>query len=225
MWPSVEDRAAQIAAYADAAVRCETRWILYIDLDEFMVISDGGLIGDLLHGFEPDVSAIAINWRIFGSAGLTEQDDRPVTERFTRASRRDHPTNRHIKTIAVAADLYAINAHRALLMRGRYVDGAGQDIDPGHGFAEVRHDRVQINHYVLKSRREFEEKRLRGCALFPPDDPRRLTYRSGTYFEQHDLTEEMDISLLRNLSALNAEMIRIEARLATGPANAAEASP
>ena len=212
-WPSVENRAAQISAYADAAVRCTTRWILYVDLDEFVTIVDGRSIDDLLRAFAPDVSAIAINWRIFGSAGLLKQDERPVTQRFTRASRREHQVNRHVKTIGVAADIYAMNAHRALLLRGRYVNGVGEDIDPGYGFTDVRHDRVQINHYVLKSRQEFEEKRLRGCALFPPDDPRRLTYRGGKYFEQHDLNDELDISALRSLPALKAEMSRIEALL------------
>lgn len=209
IWPSVENRAAQLSAYADATVRCTTRWIMFVDLDEFVRIADGSSINELLREFDTGISAIGMNWRIFGSAGLLRRDDRLVTERFTRASRRDQDVNRHIKTIAVAADIYGLNAHRVRLMRGRYVDASGNDIDPGYGFAGVHHDRVQVNHYVLKSREEFEEKRRRGCALFAPDDPRRLTYRSGHYFERHDLNEEEDISLIPGLPALRAEIARI----------------
>ena len=210
IWPSVAGRSAQRSAYGDAAARCTTRWIMFLDLDEFFAPTDGGSIDAFLGRFAPDVSAIAMNWRVFGSAGLIERDDRPVIERFTQAAPLNHHVNRHCKTLAVAAHLYGVDPHRVQLMRGRYVNAVGEDIDPGRGFTPPRHDNVQINHYVLKSRAEFEDKRRRGCVLRYPEDPARFSHRDGPYFALHDLNDQEDSTLIATLPALRAEMARIE---------------
>lgn len=213
LWPGVEGRSSQISAYQDAVVRCGTRWIAFLDLDEFLNLKVDATIDGLLARFPPDVAAIALNWRVFGSAGHVVHGPGLVTERFTRASPRNHPFNRQTKTIAVADRVYKVLAHRVRIMSGRYVDASGADLDPGRGFAPVRQDHVQVNHYVLKSREEFESKRRRGCVLRPVGDPMKLAHIPDGYFEEHDRNEEVDESILRHIAPLREEISRIDAIL------------
>lgn len=215
-WPNVEGRSPQISAYVDAAARCETRWIGFLDIDEFLFLMRDESVSAFLGRFGQDVSAIGMNWRIFGSSGLVAADDRPVVERFTRAAESGFHINRHLKTLAVAADTYRVSPHRVWLMRGLYVDSLGQPIDPGRGFAPPRHDLVQINHYVLKSRSEFAEKKQRGCAMRLPDDPMKFSHRDGEYFKDHDINDVEERSMQAHLPALRLEMRRISRRIEAG---------
>ena len=210
-WPDMPGRIPQISAYGQAAIRSRTRWIMFIDLDEYVNLRIDRDIGSLLARFDPDVAAVGMNWRIFGSAGQTGIDVSPVMARFTRAAPREHPLNRHIKTVAVAAEIYRIRAHRVRLMHGRYADASGAPLDPGRGFAPVHHDLVQINHYAVKSFEEFRRKRARGSALRHNEDPTKFTHRDGAYFADHDRNEEEDTTILRMFAAAQAEMERIDA--------------
>lgn len=210
-WPDRADRSAQTSAYTDAVIRCASRWILFLDIDEFLALREDASVGGLLARFPADVGAIGLNWRIFGSAGREDGGPEPVIARFDRAAPRDHRLNRQIKSLSVAEDIYLVRPHRVRLMRGRYVDAAGEPLDPGRGFAPVRHGLAQINHYAVKSRTEFIDKRLRGCVLRRPDDPMKLTHRDGSYFADHDRNEEIDREIQRHLPALAHEMARISA--------------
>lgn len=212
-WPDRPDRSAQTSAYLDAVLRCATRWILFLDIDEFLDLkADAGIVAFLAR-FPVDVAAIGLNWRIFGSAGQRASASDPVVARFDRAAPRDHPLNRQIKTLAVAEAIYLVRPHRVRLMHGRYVDAMGEPLDPGRGFAPVRHRLAQINHYAVKSRAEFDDKRRRGCVLRRPGDPMKLTHRDGSYFADHDRNEDIDRSIRRRLPALLDEMRSIDARL------------
>jgi len=55
--------------------------VAFIDEDEF-IICENGNIKKTLEGYV-EFSAIAINWRIFGSSGLIEQSPIPQMEKFT----------------------------------------------------------------------------------------------------------------------------------------------
>ena len=212
-WTDRPGRSAQRSSYEDAVVRSTTRWMFFLDLDEFLNLHVDGTIEEFIQRFPPGVSAIGINWRIFGSSGLVDAGPEPVIQRFTRASQHRHPLNRHIKTLAVAADVYKVLPHRVRLMKGDYVDASGSALDPGRGFAPVHHEVAQINHYAVKSRCEFEEKRRRGCVLRTPADPEKQTHRDGSYFEDHDRNEEADLSILRHSDALAEEMERLSGLL------------
>lgn len=207
-WPGVEGRSSQLAAYQDAVVRCETRWIAFLDLDEFLNLKNNATVGDFLAGLPADTGAVGINWRVFGSSGHLDKQPGLVMERFPHAAPLDHPTSRQTKTIAVAADIYKVTAHRVRLMRHgrRYVDAAGAPLDPGRGFAPGNHALIQVNHYVLKSRAEFESKRARGSALRAVGDPTKFTHRDGGYFDDHDRNEEVDDTILSRVGRLHKEI-------------------
>ena len=159
-------RKRQIAAYDDcmAIHRRESRWIAFIDLDEFIVPVADKTVVDFLRKME-DASAVEINWLVYGSNFLKEKTSEPVMHRFTRHSERDHWTNRHVKSIVDPRRVVAMTGcHEAARLTGRTVDSHGEEVTENFRIRRPIHDVIKINHYAVRSRQEFEEKQLRGRA-------------------------------------------------------------
>jgi glycosyltransferase involved in cell wall biosynthesis len=212
-WPSVSGVAPQRAAYADALGRAGSEWIAFLDADEFLNLQQDNSVGGFLARFPPGVSAVAMNWRIFGSSGHQTAEPGLVTDRFLRASRRSVHLNRHLKTIARVSDVTEMHVHRCFLRQGRYVNDMGIDVEIERlGFTgTVSHQLVQINHYVVKSREEFRLKKARGNANRAIDAVDKFTRVDESFFEKHDINDELDESIRRFRPALLQEMARLRA--------------
>jgi hypothetical protein len=207
-WPSARGVAPQRAAYADVLPRVKSEWVCFIDADEFVNLKVDDSIQAFLSRFPENASAIAMNWRLFGSSGLLTFDTDPVTRRFTRCSQRLARVNRHCKTIARVRDIEEMHIHRCFLKRGLYVDETGQKVEVERfGLTpSTRTELVQVNHYVVKSREEYELKRLRGNAnraLGEVDKFRRLDQK---FFLAHDVNDESDLSIQRFDSQLQEHL-------------------
>jgi glycosyltransferase involved in cell wall biosynthesis len=207
-WPSVAGIPPQRAAYADVLTRVKSEWVCFIDADEFINLKLDETIQTFLRRFPASVSAIAMNWRVFGSSGLSTFEPGLVTRRFTRGSRRDAPVNRHCKTIARAKDIEEMHIHRCFLQRGSYADEAGQSVEiQKMGLtASPRTDIVQINHYVVKSLEEFALKQQRGNANRATSDADKYQRLNHNFFVAHDLNDESDLSIQRFDARLTDEL-------------------
>jgi glycosyl transferase family 92 len=207
-WPSVVGIAPQRAAYADVLPRLKSEWVCFIDADEFVNLKQDNSIQAFLRRFPANVSAIAMNWRVFGSSGLTTFGADLVTHRFTRGSQRRAQVNRHCKTIVRARDIEEMHIHRCFLRRGCYVDETGQMVEVERmGLTpSPRTDVVQINHYVVKSEQEFALKRLRGNANRANNHTDKYQRLDRTFFVAHDLNDESDLSIQRFDSRLTKEL-------------------
>lgn len=84
-WPK---RHAQMEAYEDCIRKYanETKWLGFIDLDEFVVPLESTTVYDFLRKYDKRAGSILIYWRVFGSSGLVHRDiNRLFTEQFTQA--------------------------------------------------------------------------------------------------------------------------------------------
>lgn len=175
----------QLAAYDHCLAhhRYDTRWLAFIDIDEFIVPLSFPSIPVYLRGLEA-YPAVEINWLIFGSNGLEEKDSRPVMERFTRHSLPDHPLNHHVKSIVNPRRIYnMIGCHEAARIDGHAVDADGRRVHTAWRDRPPTQQTIRINHYAVKSRREFTEKQARGRAS---GKQRPLEF---SYFRQYDLND------------------------------------
>lgn len=175
----------QLAAYDDclARHRYDARWIAFIDLDEFIVPLKDDSIPAFLKRFE-EFPAVEINWLIFGSSGHVEKSDEPVMKRFTRHSLPEHPLNRHVKSIVDPRRVFnMIGCHEAARISGRAADSHGNEIRSNFRDRVPQQDVIRINHYAVRSRQEFMEKKLRGRASG------RKTTVEDEYFRQYDLND------------------------------------
>lgn len=178
-------RKKQLAAYDDCLTRhrFDTRWLAFIDIDEFIVPLKDKSVPEFLERFE-GFPAVEINWLIYGSNGLTDKSDRPVMERFTRHSVGNHILNRHVKSIVNPRRVYnMIGCHEAARIDGKAADSHGMPIRKSFRDRTPQQDIIKINHYAVKSREEFVEKQNRGRA----SGKQRPV--SDQYFRDYDLND------------------------------------
>ena len=165
-----------MAAAWDHEICARADWLLHLDVDEFVALDGPAGLPDLIAAM-PGAEAIALPWRLFGSAGRLEAGAGSMPERFDRAAppglaypalasfiktlfRRDGPftgfgIHRPRQSAAPVFfddtgrrdDALATDPKRILLWRGG---------TPPEG------RRVQLNHYAVRSIHEFLLKHGRG---------------------------------------------------------------
>lgn len=176
----------QIKAY-DLCIdnhRFDTRWLAFIDIDEFIYPVKDKTVVEFLKRFE-NFPAVEINWLVYGSNGHLRKSDRPVMERFTRHSRGSHYLNHHVKSIVNPRRVYnMIGCHEAARISGKAADSHGNPVSVSFRDREPQQDVIRINHYAVKSREEFMEKQRRGRASG------RQRPVPDSYFVEYDQNEE-----------------------------------
>jgi glycosyltransferase involved in cell wall biosynthesis len=189
-WPDKPGARPQITAYADAISKPETDWIAFFDTDEFLVLHKHPTVNAYLASIPADVSAIAVNWLIFGSNGRVEAGDGLVMNRFTKCAIPNYPKNAFCKSIVRPQNVNVMLAHTASLKAGRYSDASGNPVDIVNGAKTDHIDfaTVQLNHYLLKSQEEFLLKKSRGNSARAPEEKDKWTGITDQehYWAAHD---------------------------------------
>lgn len=140
-------------------------WMAFVDADEFIEPVPGtpGL-SDWLAALPADVGAVALNWKVHGSAGRKAPGEGLVLERFPTRARDERGINAIFKSICrCSAFDKPINAHFFKLNPGyRYVDSSGQNL----ARAEKTGLSVKpvfksffVRHYITKSEEEFRNRK------------------------------------------------------------------
>jgi glycosyltransferase involved in cell wall biosynthesis len=184
-WPG---HRRQLAAYDDCLehYRLASRWIAFIDLDEFIVPVKDASIPAFLKRFEA-FAAVEINWLVYGSGGHKTKSPGTMMERFRFHSLPGHRLNRHVKSIVNPREVFTmIGCHEAAKISGSIADSHGQPVTKNFREREPQQDVIRINHYAVRSYEEFLEKQARGRA-----SGTQKTVRSE-YFEQYDLNDIED---------------------------------
>ncbi len=181
-WPG---HRKQLAAYDDCLEhhRFTSRWIAFIDLDEFIVPIKDPSIPQFLKRFE-SCAAVEINWLIYGSNGRKTKTPGTVMERFTAHSHPDNYLNRHVKSIVNPRRVFnMIGCHQAATISGTTMDSHRNPVKRHFREREPQQDIIRINHYAVRSYEEFIEKQARGRASGTK------THLTQDYFTQYDLND------------------------------------
>lgn len=219
-FPSPPGGRPQLPAYTELMHRFgqEVDWMAFIDADEFVWPTNGECTAiPSLSGLaaRPEVGAIVLNWAIYGSSWHTNHAAGLVTERFQRCALRTMSINQHYKTLLRTAAWSGAftNPHRPGLAAGwvaLHANGAPVVPNPKHGVGLSKGavwDILRLNHYAVKSRQEFEErKRPKGRASTPGE-------RGETYFINHDRNDAPAPVPGWLRSRLASEVSRVEAEL------------
>ncbi|SFV33490.1 glycosyltransferase family 2 protein [Hyphomicrobium facile] len=198
-WPDVPSQFAQIAAYEDALRRCATDWIAFFDTDEFLVLKKHASIQSYLKCAPVDAGAVCINWVIFGSSGEARYRPELVARRFRRCSL-TADINRHVKCIVRRAGAKRMSHPHSPKLRKRYtyVDSDLKPItlDQRAFNANYTYETAQLNHYVLRSREEYQWKLERGTP-----EPREGGFKNRkfadpeSFWAKHDFNDTLDRSI------------------------------
>lgn len=195
-WPDTPDVSPQISAYEHAIKNTDSHWIAFIDTDEFIYIEDNKDISDFLSKFSDEIGAVCINWKLFGSSGHEKMTDDFVIRRFTKCE--EHLSS-HVKSIVRRDAVEKMTVHAPVLkegMRYAYSDGTIAELQR-FSEAEVHEPQpAHINHYVLKSREEYERKIIRGQGGTPTNSPDKRKKFTPGFWNAHDRNEATDTSML-----------------------------
>ncbi len=207
------------------AARLFADGIFLIDVDEFLRPASGFSVLEIAQKWLADASigAVALNWAIYGSSDREQAGDGVVIERFTRRAPQDFNINRHAKPFARVSACAgpAGNPHAVALHTGRYTDTLGQDVawdttraDPVGLTMKVIWDVLRVDHFVVKSREEFQAKQARGSPMLPQR-------RWDGYFDMHNRNDVEDPIPAELVERTKAEMAKIAAQIADATAPAA----
>ena len=193
--------------------------VLFIDADEF-ITHESMKDGDEAKHLEtilanPDIGMVGINWRVFGSSGLLDYSPEPVIERFTGCcSDTEKIDNGHIKSATKIAYANRIDVHLAQLPTSFLrVDVNGKPLTDFIAEAgimkNVATSPLRINHYVIKSKQEFvDKKRKRGNAM------RGVDYDRGMgFFEKHDFNDKTFLFPDFKITQLKKRILKINENL------------
>lgn len=212
-------RPPQLPAYTQIMTRYgkEADWIAFIDADEFILPTDGGRsIRPFFSALGSSVGAVVLNWAVYGSSFRKEPSEGLVIERFTRRAKEDHSTNLHYKTI-VRTDVFrgvGSNPHFFRIKDGSWtVQADGFEVadhsQKGPGLSDrLVWSPLRINHYVVKSRAEFDCKKApRGRATMAN------VFRDDRFFRGHDRNEVVEPMEEWLVEATKADILVLKDRL------------
>lgn len=159
----------------------ETEWLMIIDLDEFMYATSlNSTVAQEIRNLEqetPDIGAIRIVWKLFGSNGHMKQP-RCVVKHFTKRKNYTVPVKEAIKNIFKPKLTYGFGVHEVQLFEPYIRIPETHDFSEGLQSEEsLIESKIQLNHYVTQSLEFYENvKMTRGAADVP------VNYRSLELF-------------------------------------------
>jgi hypothetical protein len=156
-----------------------TKWLLYIDTDEFMFPLKLNSLSELLHDYE-DFSSLSVNQRMFGHSNLVTRPEGLSIEKFIYTVHSiNSPEDRAVKTVFQPQYLRALFSPHFQICRT--LPQVRSDKKP---FILVNHfmssepplqNIVRYNHYYTRSMEDFIARNLRGSC----NDKRRGTVFYG----------------------------------------------
>lgn len=202
----------QIAAY-----NCELKrpthsdWVMFSDPDEFLIFRDGRTIGQFLGDIPEDVAQVCFNWRLFGSSGLVDYSAEPVASRFTMAANEDHFVNRHVKAITRRTHIAKPTIHAPVINAGKCIHADEEPaILENFGLAaRATYEKAWINHYVVKSRAEFDAKIARGRGAVAKDKPEQIRPEPEKFWAGHNTNHTECLIAKSRVPELLREMAKI----------------
>jgi hypothetical protein len=206
--PKEHGGSPQIAAYTAALPLVTKPWVAFFDVDEFLVPWRDGSIAAYLARVPNDVAAVHINWRSFGSSGMSDPNYGLVTSAFLKCAEPDWLYQAHYKTITRVKLIHKVNIHEAATVSGRRTLSDFSDVDQGTtGSADrISYAGIQLNHYQSKTRGEFEQRMRLPRADAP--DVTRMDDRELRWLLL-DRNEVEDRVIEKFQAALKLEMRRI----------------
>lgn len=179
-------------------------YVLNVDIDEFLYLFEDQSIQELLEYYSlPDV--ISINWRVFGSSNRKQATLNPVTTTFNKCSEKNFPFNSQFKSLfRVRDELSGLSAHRPMydsdevrwIFASKDTNGVAVPTSLKTkkqnaikvGIPPI-YDRCQLNHYVVKSKEEYDSKIIRGRGTSKKSNPKGDRH-TEEFFEKMDRNEQ-----------------------------------
>lgn len=163
----------------------ETKWMAFIDIDEFIVPTRADTIPEIIKELNPK-AGLYIHWLIYGDNGHKTKTKGLVIERFTKHSEENFPRNRLVKSIVNPRLAVSMRAHNATFIGNTQAKDENHKRTKGKS-KHISHEKIRINHYWGKSYEEYQIKKFRGDvssgSLSPKEDS------EFNYYNRNDIED------------------------------------
>ena len=208
----------QIGAYQDwyNKYRSETRWVTFIDIDEFICLRNDRSIGDWLKRRE-NYPCILMYWKMFGTSAKEFHDyERLVTEQYVVSWNRLGPLGKTFFNCRYDIAAWDETSHHFTLTKLK-VFGIDFILPPmnEYGFfirkgisrgLNKKNNTIQLNHYWSKAWNEYAKKMNRSDVFYKDNPKRRINYFFN--FENNNIAT--DYTIYRFLIQLKHKMKDID---------------
>lgn len=208
-WPQQQK---QMECYKNCIARFagETKWLGFIDIDEFVVPKYTDTIYEFLRPFEKKAGAVLVYWKLFGTSGrLDRTTDGFVSEDFTSCWPKYCDIGKCFYNTAFGFNMkskYSSQLHHKF-----WASYKGTEFPPVNVFnricvgnrnvASATDFPIQINHYFTKSYKEYAAKRVKGDVYFA------INPHDEAYFYEHEMKcTSTDYSAYRYLIKLKLKI-------------------
>ena len=190
-----------------------SRWIAFIDVDEFLFSPKMPSLAEALKPYESH-PGVFVNWQLYGSSGHNLRPAGLVIENYTKRAPTNFPRNLKGKSIVNPREAVKFNsAHYFHYRDGKsavtenfepvraqmIVSRDGRTRTTQSSVTQVSVEHLRINHYCVKSQADYSLK---------AKDPARQWRYGREFFDVHDRNEVMDSILHRYLPDLKAALPR-----------------
>ena len=198
----------QVQAYTDCLERHreDTRWMAFVDIDEFLFSPTGRPLTEVLARYER-WPGVGVNRVTFGTSGHETPPPGLVLENYTR--RLEHPNMRKPAVKSIVDPRRAVRAldpHHFEYREGFAVDESEHPLEAQHSASDSCAT-LRVNHYFTRSEQErfakLHRPRAGGGKLRPE------VIRAGQGIREDVRFGAPDDVILRYLPALRAELERV----------------
>lgn len=197
-WPLTQ--AQQLSAYWHAlnTFGGTTKWLAFIDADEFVFPRRHDDIRDFLDAYA-DFGGVGVHWAMFGSNGHVSRPAGLVLKNYTLSLGLDP----HIKSIVQPRRVQRpISAHHFAYRAGAWC--VNEDKVPVRDFMSYPlAEQIRINHYYYKSQQDYQAKIGRGLGTQMKSGGDR---RMQTFYDHLDVPALPDTDILRHAGRLQELM-------------------
>jgi hypothetical protein len=204
-WPMFP---GQVQAYTDCIERHrdDSRWIAFIDIDEFLFSPTGRPLPEVLARYER-WAGVGVNRVTFSTSGHETRPPGLVLENYTRRIVVPNTRKTAIKSIVDPRRVArALGPHHFEYLEGQLVDEAENPLEAQHSVTDTC-DVLRVNHYFTRSEEERMAKlhrpRAGGGELRPE------VIRAGQGIREDRRFGVDDDAILGHLPALRAELERV----------------
>lgn len=139
-----------------------SKWVAFIDIDEFLFPIQKQTVVQVLPQFE-EFGGVSVNWHIFGTSNLKKvAADRPLIEQLTRCSKKSFTLNRYMKSIVRPERAsHFLNPHHPLYLKGFYQVNTDKIASEGPFFSSyIQTNQLCINHYWTRDEEFFFKTKI-----------------------------------------------------------------
>ncbi len=163
-WPRDFMSGAQQKAYQDAInkLKYKTKWIAFIDIDEFLFPVNSKNLVIFLKDYE-ECASVCVNWQLYGTSFVEKiPEGKLLIESLCRKAPKDYQENSHVKSIVRPEFVKSFsNPHCFNLTPGFFQVDADHQEFSGACSPNILVDKIRINHYWARDEDFFRKVKLK----------------------------------------------------------------